>query len=1125
MPLLIPKPERMKKGTTIVMALEKLQKPFFIMRLTLLFIVACTMQTIAGANAQTVTLKAENKEIAKVLSAIQKQGDFRFIFNSRLKDLNQRVSVDFKDSDIRSVMDQLFTNTSLTYSILETNLVAIRSQNPAEADIEVKGTIVNDAGEPVSGASITVKGSNTGTSSAINGSFSITVPENAVLIVSAVGHATTEVSVNGRQQLTITLTRTEQRMDEVVVIGYGTASKRDLTGSIVKVDGKEVADKPNVNPVASLQGKVAGLTVTPSAGIGRAPDIRIRGTNSIGDDAVRPVYVVDGILNDNIDYLNPNDIESIEILKDPSSLAIFGVRGAAGAIAITTKKAKAGQVIVNFNSSFGQKQLVDKIDVLTNGNDFKTLYLEENANIGVTNNFDFTNWNGNTDWIDAVTQKGMFNSNNLSVTASSEKNRFYAGIGFINEEGIVIHEKLKKYLFNLSNEYRFNKNFKMGVTFNTTRTEAPNDGTGTLENARRIAPVVSDGTTPYRMKLYSDSMTYQLYSALPSIQNTLQNPLVSRENTWNKFIGREQRYVGSIYAEVNFLRDFNFRLAFYGDQSYVNSRSYSPIYAAYDPDAGAGFLVNRTTSVSQSEDRWQKLQSDYLLNYKKNIGGHNIQGTAGWTTYSSSYRGFSGRVAQLEGQTPIPDDKRFWYLNNRFTDISNATANSGQTEANTLSFLLRGIYNFNNKYYLNGTFRRDGSSLIYNPDQRWQNFWAVGAGWEISKEAFMKNVSKINFLKLKGSIGVLGSQNTYGVSYPYFPTFSSGNTAVFGSSVFPAYVNNYEPDPNLRWETVHGREVGIEFGMLNNKLSGEINYYNKVTKDMLSFLQNGPSRTLGNFGSISNKGLEASLNYNGTISSDLTYRISGNITTFKNKVEEFGTFLPASESTPNQTEVGLPIGYFYGYVVEGVYQSYADKIASPIVVGYDYGPGDLKYKDINGDGFITTTDRTMIGNPTPDFNYGISFNLNYKRFDFGIDFQGSYGAEVYRVWGSSELPYSRYNYPAFKMNRWNGEGTSNWVPRLGDKFAINRLPSTFGIEDGSYLRIRNVQVGYNFATDLLSKAHIKSFRIFANVQNLKTFKNNSGYAPEFGGSPTYFGVDWGNGPIPMVYTAGINVNF
>lgn len=314
----------MKKAKTIAMALSELKKPLLIMKLTLLFIIVCTMQSMAGpgANAQTVSIRAENKEISKVLSAIQRQGDFRFIFNSRLTDLNRKVSVEFKDVDITNVMQQLFSGTSLTYKVLDNNLVAIRSLNPAEADIEVNGRVINDAGEPVL-ASITVKGSNRGTTSGVNGNFSISVPENAVLIVSAVGHNTVEVAVNGRQQITITLTRSDKKMDEVVVIGYGTANKRDLTGSITKVSGSEVADKPNTNPVASLQSKVAGLSVVNSGTPGQAPDIRIRGTNSLGGN-LKPLYVVDGIFNDNIDFLNPADIESIEILKDPHHSLFLG---------------------------------------------------------------------------------------------------------------------------------------------------------------------------------------------------------------------------------------------------------------------------------------------------------------------------------------------------------------------------------------------------------------------------------------------------------------------------------------------------------------------------------------------------------------------------------------------------------------------------------------------------------------------------------------------------------------------------------------------------------------------------------------------------------------------------------
>ena len=1096
------------------------------MKLTLAFTLIFTLNVFAnGYGQQKVNIKAKKIEVSQVLASIEQQTNYRFLYNNELTDLKNTVTINAKNARITDILPSLFLGTALTYQMMDNNLIVIKEDPTIVKDVVVNGMVTNETGTPLPGVSIQVKGTTIGTATNAEGRFSVTVPHaNAILVFTSVGYEDVEHPLDGSTSVSIVMHPSQKVMDQVVVIGYGTAAKRDLTGSIVKIEGRDIADKPNTNPIASLQGKVAGLSVVPYGTPGKQPDIRIRGTISIG--SVRPLYVVDGIFNDNIDFINPNDIESIEILKDPSSLAIFGVRGASGVIAVTTKKAKAGQVLVNFNTSFGAKKLTDKIRVLTNAADFKKLYEEENANIGAANTFDFSPWTGNTDWISAVTQTGYFNNNNLSVTASTERNRLYLGLGYISDQGIVRHEQLKKYLINLSDEFKVSNAIKVGFTFNASRTHAPSDGTGTLDNARRIAPIVGAGTFPYRMKIYgADSATYNLYSALPSIQNTLQNPLVTRENTWNTFIGRENRYVGSIYGEVNFLKNFNFRTAYYGDVSYLSNKNYSPLYAAYDPAAQSAFLVNRLTAINVDEGRWNKYQQDYVLTYKKRFGDHNLNATAGWTTYFFSENRTYGNVKQSINGDPIPFDQRFWYLTNGFEDKASSEATSFQKESATTSFLGRVLYNFQNKYNINASFRRDGSSLIYNPAHRYQNFWALGAAWEMTKENFMSSQEVFNLLRLKASIGVLGNQNTYGVDYPYFPTLAAGNTAVFGTNVFPAYVNTYEVDPNLKWETVHGKEIGVEFSAVNRKLTGEINYYYKLTKDMLAYLDNGPKRTLGNFGSISNQGFEFSATWNEQLNNDFGYSISGNLTTFKNKVIKFGTFLPASESSPNQTQVGFPIGYFYGYVVEGVYQSYADKLASPKVIGYDYGPGDLKYKDINNDGVINTDDRTLIGNPTPDFTYGFSLNTNYKGFDLGIDFNGSYGGEVYRVWGSSELPYSRYNYPEFKLDRWHGEGTSNWVPRLGDKFAINRLPSTFGIEDGSYLRIRNIQLGYNFKPAMLANAKIKSFRIYANVQNLKTFKRNSGYSPEFGGEPTYFGVDWGNGPIPVIYTGGINVTF
>ncbi len=1110
----------MKKSSSIAKALLAIKKPLLIMKLTILLVLFCTLQTSAGVHAQTITLKVNETEIAQVLTAIQKQGDFRFLFNSRLKDLKQKVNVDFSNLELKDVLQQLFTGTSLTYTQLDNNLVAIRSTNPEEKDIRVTGKVTNETGESIAAVSVLQKGTSNGTITDGNGNFAITVPENATLIFSAIGYNSIEVSVDGKQQLNVRMTQSTRKMDEVVVIGYGTASKRDLAGSIVKISGKEIADKPNVNPISSLQGKVAGVSIVNSGTPGAEPDIRIRGTVSTGP--VKPLYIVDGIFNDNIDFLNPNDIESMEILKDPSSLAIFGVRGARGAIIITTKKAKAGQLIVNFNTSFGIKKLVDKIDMV-NANDFKTLFDEEQTNIGVplVSRFNYTPWTGNTDWVDEMTRTGQFNSNNISVTGSTEKNKFYLGVGYITDEGIVKHERLEKILLAINDEFKVSKVFKLGFTFNTFRQKLPfSQANGLLFDARRVLPI-----TP----VFSETANAYTELALQSGQMT--NPVSMLENKWDKEIRTENRMVGSLYFDVNLLKSLNFRATFYGDMSNLDGRTYAPRIYINNPSIGPSgntFLdpFNRLTSVSQSNERWSKFQQDYILTYKKNFGEHGLTAIGGFTTYWSDYRGLFGFIRQNPTGDSIPNDKRFWYINNGFGDQASQRVSSGQSERTTVSGLFRVLYNYKGKYILNASFRRDAASQI-SPLNRSQNFYSVGAAWEVTRESFMDNQKFFDFLKVKASWGILGVDNTFGFDYPYYPALQTGNSAVFGNNVVPAYSLAYDPQRNLKWEEINAKEAGFEFYALKNRLHVEAAYYDKKTNDVMALISTGSGRPrLDNVGNVRNNGIELSAGWTQQISKDLSFSVNGNITTLKNKVLYLADQkLASSEERPNQTEGGYPIGYFYGYVVTGLYQSYADKLASPTVVGYDYGPGDFKYKDVNGDGKIDASDRTMIGNPTPDFIYGLSFSLKYKGFDVGVDMNGVYGNEVYRFWGSSELPFTKFNYPAFKLNRWNGEGTSNWDPILGDNHVINRLPSTYGIEDGSYFRFRNIQAGYDFEPQLIKKIHATSLRIFANVQNLKTFKRNSGYSPEFGGSATSFGIDNGNGPVPLIFTAGINVNF
>jgi len=418
------------------------------MKLTIALLLFVSMHVYGNGFSQTkITLTLQSSFLKDALKQIEKKSQFRFLYNQETLKNAGKVSLQLTNASLAEAMVKLLEGTGINYQLLGNDLVVLNSQTasgkPTPPPVKVSGRVTGADGSPLAGASVVVKGSKNGTAADANGRFTLTVADDAVLVVSAIGYVTQELAVGGKSELNFTLQAIANNLNEVVVIGYGTASKRDLTGSIVKVDGKDIADKPNVNPVSSLQGKVAGLSIVPSGTPGAEPDIRIRGTVSIG--AVKPLYVVDGIFNDNIDYINPNDIESIEVLKDPSSLAIFGVRGASGVIALTTKKAKAGQLVVNVNSSFGTKQLVDKI-AMVDAAGFKLLFDEEQTNIGVptAQRFDYSKWTGNTDWVKAMTRTALFNSNNISLTSSTEKNRFYMGVGYITDEGVVKHEKLDR---------------------------------------------------------------------------------------------------------------------------------------------------------------------------------------------------------------------------------------------------------------------------------------------------------------------------------------------------------------------------------------------------------------------------------------------------------------------------------------------------------------------------------------------------------------------------------------------------------------------------------------------------------------------------------------------------------
>ena len=974
----------------------------------------------------------------------------------------------------------------------------------------IKGKVLDKNGVGIPGAIVVAVDSKTNADTDFDGNFEINANVGEMLKVTMLGFEATSASVT-ESLMTIVMQESEDTaLKEVVVIGYGTAKKRDLAGSIVRIEGKTVADKPNSNPVASLQGKVAGLSVVNSGRPGQEPDIRIRGT--VSRNQTKPLYVVDGIFSNDISYINSNDIESIEILKDPSSLAIFGVRGANGVILVSTKQGKAGKLSVNFNSATGVKTIVGK-PKLANATLFKQLYDEQRVNDGAPPYSFYNLFTGDTDWIDQLENKGaVVQNSNLSIQSASEANKLSLGFGYLKEDGVIRNEKFEKITFNLNDEVKIVENFKVGMGLNGIKSKLPvGNNFGSALNA---TPIVS----PYN----PDGIYNQLPSQIGGAQ--IGNPLIPVNEESNTKINEQYRLVGNVFAELKFFKDFTFRVGYSGDMDVRKGRSYVPLIDVYAAESNevTPYSGRILTSVSQYNTTVQNFQQDYLLTYNKKFGEHSITALAGYNSYQEYLESISGSVTQNKGGEPIPNDPRWWYLNVfPYGDQETRISNSEQWERATTSNLFRVLYNYQGKYIVNGSFRRDSSSELPK-DTRDQNFWSIGAAWEVGKEKFMET-SGINSLKIKGSYGELGNQYN-AVHYPYLPNYTTGASAVFGSTLVPAFVLAYRNTDNLKWETVTSYEGGFELTTFKNRLKLDATYYNKTTKDLLVFVEQGNERFYTNAGEIENKGFEFSASWDEKVSDRFAYSFSGNMTTLNNKVNS--VFEPGYEifQGPTRTSAGDPIGSFYGYEVEGIYQSYADVLASPISTLGSYGPGDFKYRDINGDGKVTTDDRKVIGNPTPDFTYGLSTSATYSNFSLAIDLQGVYGNEIWRNWGNGST-FAQFNYREAREDRWTGPGTSNWEPRLSEASGYNKLNSTYNVEDGSYIRIRNIQLAYDFKPFSIKEVNIQTMKLYLNAQNLYTWKHNSGFTPEAGGSPIEFSVDNGGYPLPVITSLGFSVTF
>lgn len=1097
---------------------ENTFKALLFMKLTLLLLLLGLVQGFGKAYSQNnkITVNLHHVYLSKVLSAIERKSNYRFLYNNEEVRTAQKVSIDAKEESVPELLSRLLINTGLSYKILANNLVVI-APYPATVDLqELTGEVTDSTGSPLIGVTIKVKGTSIGTVTDGQGHFSLEVPDNAVLIVSYVGYNTKEIAVNGQTSLHISLSLSTTGLSQVVVIGYGTQKKIDLTGAIAVVNGSEVAKMPNTNPVASLQGKVAGLTIVNSGQAGSDPTVRIRGVNSTNNSD--PLYVVDGILQTNIDYLNPSDIATIEVLKDPSSIAIYGLQGGNGVIIITTKRAKPGQTRIDFQSSINLQQVTNKIK-LVNAEGFKKLYSEQLNNLNSTP-FDFANYTANTNWQNQMLRTAIQNNNSLSISTATSKASTYLNLGYSNQQGVVKYDSYKKYIAQLKEEIKVSDHVRVGgevIGFNYNQNPPPGNVEQEALWASPIVPVKAGRG---------------LYYAMPSFQRAqVQNPAALIAQTDGNTLNGGYRITGDLYAEIKFLKYFTWKSTIYTDLGFNNSRGYAPLPFHYinlgegNTPTDTSYAINPHTSVNQAQNLYKTYQQDHILTYTRDLsGGNHITAMAGFSTLYHYNEYINGN--RTDTTLNIPDDPALWYLS--ISQQSNpGSFGGGAAEDASMSFMGRVNYSYQGKYLLNVTYRRDGTSK-FSPHHQWGNFGSIGAGWVMTSEPFMQKMTWLDFLKLKASWGTVGNGLNIG-NYLSYPALNNANVGVFGQNVYPSVAPAYFPDPNLHWETVEGKDAGFDAQILNSRLNLSVDIYDRKTHDILTTITlpgaSGSTNYFTNLGTIDNRGIEVTAGWSDKIGKNFTYSINGNFSYDRNKVESIGNninFQIVGNGGVNLTQSGQSIGYFYGYKAEGVYQSVPQINKMPHLSTAQ--PGDLIYEDVNKDGKLDQNDRTYLGTPFPPYNFGGSFTLGYKGFDFALDLQGVAGNKIYVQ--RNTYTFAILNYTINRLNAWHGYNTSNKEPILDITRADNYLFSSYWLQSGSYLRLRTVQLGYTFNVHLSKGEEKQSLRVFISGQNIYTLTRATGYSPEVPiNDPVSAGADNGVYPLPAVYSLGVNLSF
>lgn len=993
--------------------------------------------------------------------------------------------------------------------------------------IKLSGIVTQEGrDEPLAFASIAVENTSQGTTANADGSYSIEVQSGNTLIFSFMGMISKQVEVTGSSDaiINVTLVPDSETLEEVVVVGYGTSRKRDITGSIVSIDGEDIKNTPTMNPISGLQGRVPGLSIVATGGAGSNPDVKIRGIGSLYS-GTGPLYVVDGIFVSDIGYLNSNDIESIDVLKDASSLAIFGVQGANGVIIVTTtdpSKGREAGSYVSYDGYVGIQNIAqsDRVD-LTNASEFTALYNEYLKNRATDLGAAYTPWQGDllgggTNWVDQILRAAIVTNHSVKVGKSSDRGSSLLGIGYFKQDGVHKTDSYERYTVQLKADTKIKNWLTVGanVTLNNGYRDLYGNAFSSAMKALPTYAPLDGGQSEYDKSFSFDGNPGEIFSSPPVEQATqVTNPVSIYEIQDGTGKVVDLRAVASGYVSANFAKHFTYKTAVYADVYMSETQDYNPSYLVGGRTEAPRSNFTRKSAKNAAYQVDNTLTFDYTEK-----ADHRINAVVGMTYREVENSGFS---ASRDSITNVPNvDPSLWMLisgHEKYDDNSDYYGKEA-----FISYLGRVGYTYKDRYIVNVTLRVDGSSK-FGPDSRWGVFPAVGIAWIASEEDFIN----IPYLKLKASWGRIGNDKIG--NYLYFPTINpQGNTIVIdGEIVHIPTVDTYV-DSNIRWEVVEGIDVGVETRLFNNSLSLEFGYFNKTTKDLLAYVP-APATSIApsgitNAGSMRNSGVEflASQYFN---VGDFNFTVSANASYLRNRVLSLGNDNTDIISGDNifRTSVGQPIGSMYGYKMEGVFQNQDEIDAAPTQDGVK--PGDIRYADLNNDGKITDKDRTYIGNYMPDFEYGISLNANYRDFGLSINFAGVEGVDIY---STVKMPstYALFNYSAEKLNRWHGEGTSYTEPILSDR-SNNTLPSSYYVESGDYFRVRNIQFSYNFPQAFLQKIGINRARVYLNAENPFTWHQYIGWTPEVGGNLLTRGYDKDNNkyPIASVYTIGLSFDF